>query len=72
MSLSSRVANLFSGSTNAQQTCNDFGLVDNGLPEGKPTFADVKLGTESFHSGTMSPKADEDEGRPPYLHVRAL
>ncbi|KAF8862573.1 mitochondrial carrier protein-like protein [Acephala macrosclerotiorum] len=68
MSLGSRVANLFSGSTNAQQDRNDLGLVDDGLQAGKQTLADVKLGTVGFGSDTMPSQADEEEGRPPFLH----
>jgi hypothetical protein len=71
MSLTSRVANLFSsGSPSTQQGRNEFGIVDDGLPGGKQTFADVNLGPEGFRSKTMAPKKDEEEGRPPYLHVR--
>lgn len=71
MSLGSRVANLFSGSTNAQQDRNNFGFVDDGLSTGKQNFANVKLGTEGLGSETMASKADEEEGRPPYIHVRS-
>jgi hypothetical protein len=70
MSLASKVANLFSsGSTNTHPNRNDFGFVDDGLSEGKQTFADVKLGPEGFTSEIMVSKAVEEEGRPPYLHV---
>ena len=70
MSLTSKVANLFSsGSTDTQQNRNTLGFTDDGLAEGKQTFANVKLGADGFGSKTMAPKADEEEGRPPYLHV---
>ena len=71
MSLASRVANLFSsGSTTKTADRNEFGFVDDGLSEGKETFADVRLGREGIRSKTMAPKAVEEEARPPYLHVR--
>ncbi|KAE8442100.1 hypothetical protein EG329_003858 [Mollisiaceae sp. DMI_Dod_QoI] len=61
MSLGSRVANLFSGSTNSQRDRESFGIVDDGLPN-------VKLGTQGFGSDTMASQTDQEEGRPPYLH----
>lgn len=72
MSLASRVANLFSsGTSTPQQGRDEFGFVDDGVPEGKQTFSDFKLGTEGFRSDTMAQKeVEEEEGRPPYLHVR--
>jgi hypothetical protein len=71
MSLTSKVANLFSsGSTNPQSNRPGFGFVDDGLPGGKHTFADVKLGPEGFTPEIMASKAVEEEGRSPYLHVR--
>ncbi len=69
MSLGSRVANLFSGSTRTQQDRNEFGIADDGLSGGKQTFDDVKLGEEGVRQDIMASKADEEEGRPPYLHV---
>jgi hypothetical protein len=73
MSLTSRVANLFSsGSTGTQQDRSDIGFVDDGLSGGKQAFPDVKLGTEGYRSETMAQKAHEEEGRPPYLHVRNI
>ncbi|KAH6671861.1 mitochondrial carrier domain-containing protein [Halenospora varia] len=70
MSLASRVANLFSsGTSTPQQGRDEFGFVDDGVPEGKQTFSDFKLGTEGFRSDTMAQKeVEEEEGRPPYLH----
>jgi hypothetical protein len=71
MSLASKVANLFSsGSTSAQTNRNGFGFVDDGLPGGKHTFADVELGPEGYTPEIMAPKAVEEERRSPYLHVR--
>jgi hypothetical protein len=71
MSLTSKVANLFSpGSTNTQPNRNDFGFVDDGLPGGKQNFADVKLGPEAFTPENMVSKTVEEEERRPYLHVR--
>jgi hypothetical protein len=71
MSLASKVANLFSsGSTNTQAHRNVFGFVDDGLSEGKQTFADVEFGSEGLTSGIMLSKAGEEEGRRPYIHVR--
>jgi hypothetical protein len=70
--LASRVANLFSSkSTTKQQNHNDIGLVDDGLSGGKGSFADVRLGAADFRSDTMAPKTteEEEEGRPPYIHV---
>jgi len=71
MSLTSRVANLFSSSsTSPQQSRNEFGFVDDGVPAGKQGIADIKLGAERVRSDTMAQKAVEEEARPPYLHVR--
>jgi len=71
MSLASRVANLISpSSTSSQQSRNEFGLVDDGVPAGKPNLADIKLGSERVISETMAQKTVEEETRPPYLHVR--
>jgi len=69
MSLASKVANLFSGSTNTQTHRNGFGFPEDGLSEGKDTFVDVKMGSEGLTSETMASKAIEEEGRSPYLHV---
>jgi hypothetical protein len=71
MTLGSSVANLFfSGPTNTQQEDrNRLGFADDGLPGGKQSFTDVRFGTELVESETMAPKALEEEGRPPYLHV---
>jgi hypothetical protein len=70
MSLASRVANLFSsGSTDApREGNNSLGFDNDGLPGGKETFIDVRLGVELARPENMAPKALED-GRPPYLHV---
>ncbi|TVY80838.1 putative mitochondrial carrier [Lachnellula suecica] len=69
MSLASRVANLFSSSsTGPQQSRNELGFVDDGVPAGKQGFADIKLGSERVMPENMAPKAVEEEARPPYLH----
>lgn len=71
MSLASFVANFFSGSTSTQrEDRNDLGFADYGLPGGKGSFVDVTLGTAALMPETVAQKADEEEGRPPYLHVR--
>lgn len=71
MSLTSRVANLFfSGTANSPEDCNRLPFAEDGLVGGKDTFSGIKLGTELTGSKTMAPKALEEEGRPPYIHVR--
>jgi len=69
MSLTSRVANLFSSgsTTSSREDRNE--LADNGLSGGKEAFTSVGMGTSIVGSETMAPKALEEEGRPPYLHV---
>ncbi|KAG0650281.1 putative carrier [Hyphodiscus hymeniophilus] len=59
MSLASRVTKFFSSSNSTLADADD------GLPGGKGSFVDGRLG---FGSDTMSPKAVEEEARPPYLH----
>jgi len=70
--MASRIGNLFSsGSTSTEQgNRSSFGFADDGLPEGKRDLFDSRVGTGAFQSNTMAQKTDEDEGRPPYLHVR--
>ncbi len=70
MPLSSQIASLLFGSQTTQQTRSDFGIVDDGLPGGKQSFADVRFGTADFRSDIMVSVEDEEEARPPYLHVR--
>ena len=73
MSLASRVTNFFSSSSSIQrQERNDLGFADadDGLPGGKGSFVDGRLGTKGFRTDTMAQKTVEEEGRPPYLHVR--
>jgi len=70
MSLTSLVASLFAGSSNTQQNRNDFGIVDDGLSSGKQTFADVNLGAQELRADTMIAVVEDEEARPPYLHVR--
>lgn len=73
MSLGSLVANLFPGSaTKSQEDRSQLGFADDGLEGGKQTFADANFGAGRFRSENMAPKAveeEEEEGRPPYLHV---
>lgn len=64
MSLASRVTNFFSSSNSTQ----GFADADDGLPGGKGSFVDGRLG---LRSNTMAPKAVEEEARPPYIHVRS-
>lgn len=70
MSLTS-IFNFFSPRTPGRtQNRNEFELVDDGVPAGRETFADIKLGRTAVRSGNMAPKEIEEEARPPYLHVR--
>jgi hypothetical protein len=69
MSLTSRVINLFSASTGAQQSRNEIGFADDGLSGGKQTFPDVKLGAEVFGVENMTPGTYDEEPRPAYIHV---
>lgn len=76
MSLASRISNLFSGSGNPR-TEEESGITK--LGRGDDGVADEELfsanTTRRIHEGgarhtdTMAPKNDEEEGRPPYLHV---
>jgi len=68
--MASRIGNLFSsGSTSTEQgNRSSFGFADDGAPEGKRDLVDARVGTGAFQSKTMAQKADEEEGRPPYLH----
>lgn len=74
MSLGSLVTNLFCASTptpkSQQQDRNEFTFADDGLSAGKQDFADANVRSGRFRTETMAPKEDEEEGRPPYLHVR--
>jgi hypothetical protein len=72
MSLASRVSNLISSGSpgTRQEVDNDIGLADDGLSGGKGSLADGRFGAAHFKSETMSPQTIEEEGRPPYLHVR--
>ncbi|KAL3426913.1 mitochondrial carrier protein [Phlyctema vagabunda] len=70
MSLASLFTNIFSSGSSVppRASSNEFELAENGLSEGADTTANVRLGTNSLRTETMAPKADEEEGRPPYLH----
>jgi hypothetical protein len=73
MSLASRVTNLFSsGSTGGTgpEEGNETGLASDGLERGNRRMEDGILGARAFKPETMSPQTVEEEGRPPYLHVR--
>jgi hypothetical protein len=73
MSLASRVTNLFSsGSTGGTglEEGNETGLASDGLERGNRRMEDGILGATAFKPETMSPQTVEEEGRPPYLHVR--
>jgi hypothetical protein len=72
MSLTSRVANLFSGSsTSAERDQSKFGFADDGPPDAHLTIPDVGSRRPGSKTDTMAQEeAEEKEGRPPYLHVR--
>jgi len=74
MSLTSRVANLFSsGSTSSTQRDHKIlALGDDGLPGRENIPKDTILGTDAIGSEAMAPQALEEEDRPPYLHVTTL
>lgn len=68
MSLTSRVVNLFS-SGSAGSPAEDrtkFGIVDDGGEED----VNVRVGKRLLGSKVMAQEEVEEEGRPPYLHVR--
>lgn len=72
MSLTSRVAKLFSGSSTApdQPNSNHRALENDGSPNERDTFADPFPTVRSSSTNTM-PQEEFAEERPPYLHVRA-
>jgi hypothetical protein len=74
MSLTSRVANLFSGTTNSvEQDQSQFSLTDDGLPDRHINIPDVGSRRREPRSSIMTRKeVEEEEARPPYLHVRAI
>lgn len=70
MTLGSITNLFFSGSTNTQpEDRHRLGFAEDGLPGGRESFTDVRFGSDVVGSETMAPKALEEEGRPPYLHV---
>lgn len=76
MSLASRISNLFSGSGNPRTEENigitKLGRGDDGVADEELFSANTTQGTHeggARHTDTMAPKNDEEEGRPPYLHV---
>jgi hypothetical protein len=73
MSLASRVANLFSGSsTTPGQDQSKFNLANDGLSDRHINFPDVESRRKGVYSHTMVQKEVKEEGRPTYLHVRPL
>lgn len=68
MSLTSAVTNLFSsGSAKHQQDRRELGFVDDGILGGKQPFDDTQFGTKM--AVAMAEEMEEEEPRPPYLHV---
>lgn len=71
--MTSRITNLFSGSTKPQQESGSFGLLDDGLPGAGEDFTSTKFGASSLGSKEiMAQEASEEEARPPYLHVSSI
>lgn len=72
MSLASHVTNLFSSGSpgTGPEEGNGNGLATDGLSRGNGSIEDGILGATPFKSKTMPPQTIEEEGRPPYLHVR--
>ncbi|RDW77030.1 hypothetical protein BP6252_05083 [Coleophoma cylindrospora] len=70
MSLTSRVASIFSSaSSNPQREhSKSFELVDDGQSEGEGVVRDISFGATGSRSNTMASQEDEEEARPPYLH----
>lgn len=74
MSLTSRLANLFSSGASTPQPPeighqNTLALSDDGKSVAQPLVARFELEGPGPESDTMSPQAIEEEERPPYLHV---
>jgi hypothetical protein len=71
MSLASRLANLFSGSPIAtEEDHNTFGFQDDGRSKDSTAFTGVRSSKRGTRPNTMAPEeAEEEEARPPYLHV---
>lgn len=77
MSLASRISNLFSGSPAPSRTAENsddprLGLGDDGADVPELFSAHITERIQeggARHTDTMAPKNDEEEGRPPYLHV---
>lgn len=77
MSLASHINNLFSGSPAPSRTAENsddqrLGLGDDGVAEAELFSAHTTQRIHEAgvrHTDTMAPKNEEEEGRPPYLHV---
>lgn len=71
MSLASRVANLFSGSSiSHERDHSKFEFSDNVLSDERIAFADIESRRRAAKTNTMpQEEPEEGEGRPPYLHV---
>ena len=70
MSLTSRITNLFFGSTKPQQEGSSLGLLDDGLQTAQDDFTCTRSGARSLDSKQiMAQEAGEEGSRAPYLHV---
>jgi hypothetical protein len=70
MSLASRVANLFSGSSiTREQDRSKFEFAGNNGLENNTMFSDAHSRSVELEAGSISQKSVEKEGRPPYMHV---
>lgn len=72
MSLASRISNLFSGHAVTVPDRPENKLGDDGLADEKLGFSHNTAAGRIYAAAedTMAPQDDEEEGRPPYLHVR--
>lgn len=69
MSLTSRISNLFSGSSKPQQEGADLELLDDGLSSSEAKYTGTRFGAKSVEPAKiMAQEAIEEEARPPYLH----
>jgi len=73
MSLTSRVSNLFAGSSSThEQNHNGFDLKDDGLSNDRIALANGSSISRVAKSDAMAQKViEEEEDRPPYLHVES-
>lgn len=72
MSLASHVTNLFSSGSpgTGPEDGNGISLANDGLSKGHGSMEDGISRSLPSRSETMPPQMIEEEGRPPYLHVR--